>query len=92
MSNNELSKDVLRCAKQVYTHLRLMERINLLSKPKAALPLEVNKMQDLFNATSKENLDNTIRKFMSWTAPDQRKKTVNDLICLIEEQCKFNVK
>lgn len=72
-------RDVVRCAKQIYNHLDLRDRIPLLSQYVRNLPPEVQKMQTLC-LTDKAELNNVVRKFLQWTPPPGSKKTIQDLI------------
>lgn len=88
MSDNpqNINQTVLRGAKQIYTHLRLKERIALLSN--TPLPVEVIKLQTLLARTNKGMVENTVRKFISWNAPNKRPKTLEDFLNLVDEHCK----
>ncbi|KAI7868277.1 RNA dependent RNA polymerase-domain-containing protein [Spinellus fusiger] len=79
MTNNP---NVLRCAKQVYIHLGLRERIQLLSA-KDTQPPEIVIFESLC-ALDPKRLDQVIRQFLQWTPPQGTKKTLKDLTARIQ--------
>ncbi|KAI7866848.1 RNA dependent RNA polymerase-domain-containing protein [Spinellus fusiger] len=73
-----LSPAVIRCAKQVYTHLGMREKIPQISSPLSEAPREIQILQrlDELNPTM---LTLVIRHFLQWT-PHEAKKTLEDLV------------
>lgn len=73
----ELDKDVVKYCKQIYNHLGLRDRIQLLSQPAKAWPLEIQRMQTLC-LTDRMRLNKTVRCFLEWKPPPGKKKTLDN--------------
>ncbi|KAG0167406.1 hypothetical protein DFQ28_006904 [Apophysomyces sp. BC1034] len=83
--NTQPDRLVIRCAKQVYNHLGLRDRITALDiGDVAALPPEIRKMQTLCLADQKE-LNNVVRQFLQWTPPTGSKKSLQDLLNRLDD-------
>ncbi|KAI9283386.1 RNA dependent RNA polymerase-domain-containing protein [Sporodiniella umbellata] len=80
-----LDPNVLRCAKQVYNHLGLSDRINQNLNSSTLFP-EVIKMKQLLESTNKDVLDEAVKGFLRWKPPRQRKKTLSDFTSQIEHE------
>lgn len=80
-----LDPNISRCAKQIYNHLGLSDRINHCSKPNALFP-EIDKMKNLLALTDKNVLNETVKGFIRWTPPRQRKKTLADFTSQIDHE------
>ncbi|KAI9005489.1 RNA dependent RNA polymerase-domain-containing protein [Phycomyces nitens] len=76
------SKDVIRCAKQVYNHLGLRHRISLLSNENTQ-PKEVIQLETL-HSIDRQSLNNVVKGFLQWTPPKGAKKTIEDLMNRVE--------
>ncbi|KAF7730867.1 hypothetical protein EC973_001385 [Apophysomyces ossiformis] len=73
-----LDKEVIRCAKQVYNHLGLRDRICALNEGLPILPPELQKMQALCTADNKDLLS-VVKLFLQWTPPHGIRKDLTDL-------------
>ncbi|ORZ02227.1 RNA dependent RNA polymerase-domain-containing protein [Syncephalastrum racemosum] len=74
----ELDKDVVKYCKQIYNHLGLRDRIQILNRPHKAWPLEVQRMQTLCLG-DRARLNKTVRGFLEWKPPSGKKKTLDDV-------------
>ncbi len=80
-----LDPHITRCAKQIYNHLGLTERIPQFLKLNVAF-IEIDRMKQLLSLTDKTVLDNTVKGFLRWTPPRQRKKNIGDFIAQIDQE------
>ncbi|OAD75789.1 RNA-dependent RNA polymerase RdRP [Phycomyces blakesleeanus NRRL 1555(-)] len=77
------SKDVIRCAKQIYNHLGLRHRISLLSNQDSQ-PQEVIQLETL-HSIDQQSLNSVVKAFLQWSPPEGVKKTIQDLIARVED-------
>ncbi|KAF7727414.1 hypothetical protein EC973_007578 [Apophysomyces ossiformis] len=85
MANNaQLDAQVIRCAKQVYNHLGLRDRIQALTNGSTTLPTEITKMQTLCVADQNE-LKQVVRQFIQHAPPSGSKKTISDFLKKLDD-------
>ncbi|KAG1229993.1 hypothetical protein CU097_005283 [Rhizopus azygosporus] len=80
-----LDPHLTRCAKQIYNHLGLTDRISQLQQPNVSYK-EILLMKQLLSLSDHSLLDTIVTSFIKWNPPRQRKKTVNDFISQVSQE------
>lgn len=80
-----LDPHLTRCAKQIYNHLGLTDRISQLQQPNVSYK-EILLIKQLLSLSDHSLLDTIVTSFIKWNPPRQRKKTVNDFISQVSQE------
>ncbi|KAI7880918.1 RdRP-domain-containing protein [Lichtheimia hyalospora FSU 10163] len=83
MTMSKPSKEVMRCVKQVYTHLKIRDKIPDGDVPVTQLSKDIHKMQLLWQTDPKE-FKRTVLGFLSWKPSNNEEKTLNHFIERLE--------
>lgn len=81
-----LEKKVIQCARQLYYHCGLREKMTVLNKKNldpAEIPIEVKKMRTLYS-TDEHELDKIVRLFLQQSQKLKKKGTLEEFMELID--------
>lgn len=83
MSKSKPSTDVMRYVKQVYTHLKIRDKIPGDNVPVSQLSNDIHRMQLLWQ-TDPAELKHTVLGFLNWKPPNNKEKTLEQFVERLE--------